>query len=363
MSGRRHAQRRSVVRDSLQGITVADIRRLARRGGVKRMTGSIVTEARGALRAFLHNMLQDAVVYTTHAHRNTVSTLDVVLALKRQGTHLYGFDTPGDGNSDHARTVATRLRGAGRRGSLVRSNHATTAQPAPSYFAMMVAPSNCNQLLNIPPLPVEVTHARRARVHEALGARTLTPHFTPMTQAQLDAMVNAYNTHFFEGRLLPFFRACGMQLRVRAWVPGTHRIIPEEFAALEWGQALPAPLATGETRVANITFDWARITTLIANVAAASPSTANTMQLASGQYNLARTPKRLVADFFEHELIHALVDADCPGRKADEGAGAPPDPTGHGIVFRTLYTNFFHPHPDFLTGYPKYLTHVYVEAG
>ncbi|CAG8466276.1 7485_t:CDS:2 [Scutellospora calospora] len=55
------------------------IRRLARRGGVKRISGLIYEETR------------DAVTYTEHAKRKTVTSLDVVYALKRQGRTLYGF--------------------------------------------------------------------------------------------------------------------------------------------------------------------------------------------------------------------------------------------------------------------------------
>ncbi|KAK0039126.1 histone H4 [Biomphalaria pfeifferi] len=59
---------RKVLRDNIQGITKPAIRRLARRGGVT-----------------------DAVTYTEHAKRKTVTAMDVVYALKRQGRTLYGF--------------------------------------------------------------------------------------------------------------------------------------------------------------------------------------------------------------------------------------------------------------------------------
>ena len=62
---------RKVMRDNILGITKPAIRRLARRGGVKRISG--------------------AVTYTEHAKRKTVTAMDVVYALKRQGRTLYGF--------------------------------------------------------------------------------------------------------------------------------------------------------------------------------------------------------------------------------------------------------------------------------
>ena len=40
---------------------------------------------------FLENVIRDAVTYTEHARRKTVTALDVVYALKRQGRTLYGF--------------------------------------------------------------------------------------------------------------------------------------------------------------------------------------------------------------------------------------------------------------------------------
>ncbi|VAH01917.1 unnamed protein product [Triticum turgidum subsp. durum] len=65
---------RKVLRDNIQGITKPAIRRLARRGGVKRISGLIYEET-----------------YTEHARRKTVTAMDVVYALKRQGRTLYGF--------------------------------------------------------------------------------------------------------------------------------------------------------------------------------------------------------------------------------------------------------------------------------
>ncbi|XP_029800826.1 histone H4-like [Suricata suricatta] len=65
--------------------------KLARRGGVKRISGLIYEETRGVLKVFLENVIRDAVTYTEHAKRKTVTAMDVVYALKRQGRTLYGF--------------------------------------------------------------------------------------------------------------------------------------------------------------------------------------------------------------------------------------------------------------------------------
>uniref|UniRef100_A0A1I8ARI4 Histone H4 n=1 Tax=Steinernema glaseri TaxID=37863 RepID=A0A1I8ARI4_9BILA len=82
---------RKILRDNIQGITKPAIRRLARRGGVKRISGLIYEETRGVLKSFLEGVIRDAVTYCEHAKRKTVTAMDVVYALKRQGRTLYGF--------------------------------------------------------------------------------------------------------------------------------------------------------------------------------------------------------------------------------------------------------------------------------
>jgi len=82
---------RKVLRDNIQGITKPALRRLARRGGVKRISGLIYEETRGVMKTFLENVIRDAVTYTDHAQRKTVIAMDVVYALKRMGRTIYGF--------------------------------------------------------------------------------------------------------------------------------------------------------------------------------------------------------------------------------------------------------------------------------
>jgi histone H4 len=43
------------------------------------------------MKTFLDSVVDKAVVYTEHCKRQTVQTLDIVLALKRSGKTLYGF--------------------------------------------------------------------------------------------------------------------------------------------------------------------------------------------------------------------------------------------------------------------------------
>ena len=82
---------KKVLRETIKGITKPAIRRLARRGGVKRLSGLMYEETRSVLRSFLDNVVKDSATYTEHARRKTVTALDVVHALKRQGKTLYGF--------------------------------------------------------------------------------------------------------------------------------------------------------------------------------------------------------------------------------------------------------------------------------
>ena len=48
-------------------------------------------ETRCVLKVFLEDVISDAATYTKHARRNTITAMDVVYALKRQGRTLYGF--------------------------------------------------------------------------------------------------------------------------------------------------------------------------------------------------------------------------------------------------------------------------------
>lgn len=74
---------RKVLRDSITGITKPAIRRLARRGGVKRISGLIYEEVRGVMKIFLENVIRDAVTYTEHARRKTVTAMGKLIARSR----------------------------------------------------------------------------------------------------------------------------------------------------------------------------------------------------------------------------------------------------------------------------------------
>ena len=83
---------RKVLRNNVQGVTNPAIKRLCRRGGVKRISKLCYEETRGVLKFFLENVIRDAVTYTEHAKRKTVTAKDVVYELKRQGRPLWGVE-------------------------------------------------------------------------------------------------------------------------------------------------------------------------------------------------------------------------------------------------------------------------------
>lgn len=87
--GKGGVRARRRAKDTLEGVTKPAIKRLARRGGVKRLSGLCYDQTRFALRSFLETLIKDAVCYTEHARRKTVTAEDVVRALKRQGRTLY----------------------------------------------------------------------------------------------------------------------------------------------------------------------------------------------------------------------------------------------------------------------------------
>merc|ERR1712173_518094 len=82
---------RKAMKSNINGITKPAIRRLARRGGVKRISGLMYEETRSVIKSFMENVIRDAVTYTEFAKRKTVTSMDVVYALKRQGRTIYGF--------------------------------------------------------------------------------------------------------------------------------------------------------------------------------------------------------------------------------------------------------------------------------
>ncbi|OCK77392.1 histone-fold-containing protein [Lepidopterella palustris CBS 459.81] len=89
--GKSLKRHRRILKDNIQGITKGNIRRMARRGGVKRISGTIYEDVRASLKARLELLLREITAITEHCGRKTVCVTDVVFVLNRVGTPLYGF--------------------------------------------------------------------------------------------------------------------------------------------------------------------------------------------------------------------------------------------------------------------------------
>eukprot|EP01064_Diplonema_japonicum_P036145 TRINITY_DN8035_c0_g2_i1.p1 TRINITY_DN8035_c0_g2~~TRINITY_DN8035_c0_g2_i1.p1 ORF type:complete len:216 (+),score=64.37 TRINITY_DN8035_c0_g2_i1:216-863(+) len=72
-----------------RGITKGSIRRLARRGGCKRISKEAFNEARGILTSFVNEVITDTSTLMELTGRKTVRAEDVLFALRKQGRTLY----------------------------------------------------------------------------------------------------------------------------------------------------------------------------------------------------------------------------------------------------------------------------------
>ncbi|KAK3202884.1 hypothetical protein GRF29_154g1092991 [Pseudopithomyces chartarum] len=90
---------KKVHRDTIQGITKGDIRRLARRGGIKRISSTVYDSIRDAMRERLRRILEYAtiIVESDPSNRKTVTVQDVIYSVSRLGNPLYGYDASFDG--------------------------------------------------------------------------------------------------------------------------------------------------------------------------------------------------------------------------------------------------------------------------
>ncbi|KAG5999946.1 hypothetical protein E4U21_006098 [Claviceps maximensis] len=66
--------------------------RLARRGGVKRISANIYEETRTALKERLEAVLRRCVIFVEYRQAKTVTVEDVIYALRQFGKPIYGFD-------------------------------------------------------------------------------------------------------------------------------------------------------------------------------------------------------------------------------------------------------------------------------
>ena len=80
-----------ILYNSIDAISKSGISRIARRGGVRRISNSTFHLTRVVLKQFVENAVRDAIMYMQHARRSTITTVDVCYALHRCGQTLYTF--------------------------------------------------------------------------------------------------------------------------------------------------------------------------------------------------------------------------------------------------------------------------------
>lgn len=85
---RKNIRRQAIVKDTIQGITKPAIKRLARVGGVTRMTGLMYYEIRGVLKVFMENVMRDAITSMKYDRRKRLQTKDLNIALEHCGMYL-----------------------------------------------------------------------------------------------------------------------------------------------------------------------------------------------------------------------------------------------------------------------------------
>lgn len=73
-------------------IPTSSIRKLARRGGVKRIKRDAYDEIRINAKLYLEKIIKDAVIYTTYSKRKTVNVGDITQSLKKNKINVYGYD-------------------------------------------------------------------------------------------------------------------------------------------------------------------------------------------------------------------------------------------------------------------------------
>jgi histone H4 len=72
-------------------VTNGAIRRLARRGGLKRISLASHESVREYINDFLERVVRDSLTYAEHGRRLTITAMDVVYALKKNGRVIYGY--------------------------------------------------------------------------------------------------------------------------------------------------------------------------------------------------------------------------------------------------------------------------------
>ncbi len=85
-------RRRKILRDNIQGLTKPAFERIARKAGVKSMSGLCQEELRGLTKVTLEILVMDVITFTKNRKAKTVSINDVLAAIQNHNKN-FAFST------------------------------------------------------------------------------------------------------------------------------------------------------------------------------------------------------------------------------------------------------------------------------
>eukprot|EP01117_Protostelium_nocturnum_P012660 TRINITY_DN4661_c0_g1_i1.p1 TRINITY_DN4661_c0_g1~~TRINITY_DN4661_c0_g1_i1.p1 ORF type:complete len:534 (+),score=116.79 TRINITY_DN4661_c0_g1_i1:62-1663(+) len=123
---------RKVLRDNIQGITKPAIKKIARRGGIKRVSTEVYEESRSSLKGFFENVIKDAVTYTENSRRKTITTSDIKNGLANQGRQLYGLQSKSNSSKRKSKQSKTSAKDTKLSKTEGKANKVTNNNSEPS---------------------------------------------------------------------------------------------------------------------------------------------------------------------------------------------------------------------------------------
>eukprot|EP01065_Artemidia_motanka_P039117 TRINITY_DN47962_c0_g1_i1.p3 TRINITY_DN47962_c0_g1~~TRINITY_DN47962_c0_g1_i1.p3 ORF type:complete len:108 (+),score=34.94 TRINITY_DN47962_c0_g1_i1:71-394(+) len=88
-AGKKGKPTRGVKKQAPGKISKGGIRRLARRGGVKRLASAVYDTVRTAVTQFVDHIMRDTATIMELTGQKTVTTADILYALRKNGRTLY----------------------------------------------------------------------------------------------------------------------------------------------------------------------------------------------------------------------------------------------------------------------------------
>jgi len=87
----KRVKRMASVSIAAASISGKSLRKLARQGGIVRLSKNEIDNARDNLVKYLKGIIRDSVYFTIRANRNIVSEEDILSGLKKNGVTFDGF--------------------------------------------------------------------------------------------------------------------------------------------------------------------------------------------------------------------------------------------------------------------------------